>query len=163
MANRPCASALVCSVSSMPAASESRPTSSLADLAECMVEQGNPGAAETLQQRALALREKANPGGLPSAYSLAGLGKIARIRGDLTKAQEYYSQSLIIAENVNAPDRDRAKLFIIATASLMADFYRAMEHDGMRPAAALRAAQIQMWKTETVELSILLGCLSNPR
>jgi CHAT domain-containing protein/Tfp pilus assembly protein PilF len=34
----------------------------------------------------------------------------------------------------------------IATASLMANFYRAMEHDGMRPAAALRAAQIQMWK-----------------
>jgi hypothetical protein len=44
----------------MPAASESRPASSLADLAECMVEQGNPGAAEPLQQRALALREKAN-------------------------------------------------------------------------------------------------------
>jgi CHAT domain-containing protein/Tfp pilus assembly protein PilF len=34
----------------------------------------------------------------------------------------------------------------VATASLMADFYRAMERDGMRPAAALRAAQIQMWK-----------------
>jgi CHAT domain-containing protein/Tfp pilus assembly protein PilF len=36
----------------------------------------------------------------------------------------------------------------VATASLMADFYRAMERDGMRPAAALRAAQIQMWKQE---------------
>jgi CHAT domain-containing protein len=34
----------------------------------------------------------------------------------------------------------------VATASLMADFYRAMERDGMRPAAALRVAQIQMWK-----------------
>ena len=33
-----------------------------------------------------------------------------------------------------------------ATAQLMAHFYRAMERDGMRPAAALRAAQIQMWK-----------------
>jgi hypothetical protein len=28
----------------------------------------------------------------------------------------------------------------------MADFYKAMEHDGMRPAAALRTAQIQMWR-----------------
>src|SRR5262249_41842045 len=34
----------------------------------------------------------------------------------------------------------------IATATLMARFYRAMEQDRMRPAAALRAAQIQMWK-----------------
>lgn len=34
----------------------------------------------------------------------------------------------------------------VATASLMADFYKAMERDGMRPAAALRIAQIHMWK-----------------
>jgi CHAT domain-containing protein len=34
----------------------------------------------------------------------------------------------------------------MATASLMTDFYKAMEHDGMRPAAALRTAQIQMWR-----------------
>ncbi|MBZ5506028.1 MAG: CHAT domain-containing protein [Acidobacteriia bacterium] len=34
----------------------------------------------------------------------------------------------------------------VATASLMADFYRAMERDGMRPAAALRVAQIHMWR-----------------
>jgi CHAT domain-containing protein len=34
----------------------------------------------------------------------------------------------------------------MATASLMAEFYRAMEKDGMRPAGALRVAQIKMWK-----------------
>jgi CHAT domain-containing protein/tetratricopeptide (TPR) repeat protein len=33
-----------------------------------------------------------------------------------------------------------------ATASLMAEFYRAMEKDGMAPAAALRSAQIKMWR-----------------
>ena len=34
----------------------------------------------------------------------------------------------------------------IATARLMAQFYRGMEQEHMRPAAALRAAQIKMWK-----------------
>lgn len=34
----------------------------------------------------------------------------------------------------------------VATAELMKRFYRAMEKDGMRPAAALRQAQIAMWK-----------------
>jgi CHAT domain-containing protein/Tfp pilus assembly protein PilF len=34
----------------------------------------------------------------------------------------------------------------IATADLMKHFYRALEGDGMAPAAALRTAQIQMWK-----------------
>jgi CHAT domain-containing protein/Tfp pilus assembly protein PilF len=38
------------------------------------------------------------------------------------------------------------KVSDVATARLMADFYRAMEHDGLRPAAALRSAQVQMWK-----------------
>lgn len=33
-----------------------------------------------------------------------------------------------------------------ATSELMARFYKAMERDGIRPAAALRAAQIQMWR-----------------
>jgi CHAT domain-containing protein len=28
----------------------------------------------------------------------------------------------------------------------MAGFYKAMERDGMTPAAALRAAQLEMWK-----------------
>jgi CHAT domain-containing protein len=35
-----------------------------------------------------------------------------------------------------------------ATANLMKLFYRRMLKDGLRPAAALRAAQIDMWKTE---------------
>jgi CHAT domain-containing protein len=35
-----------------------------------------------------------------------------------------------------------------ATANLMKLFYRRMMKDGLRPAAALRAAQIAMWKTE---------------
>jgi CHAT domain-containing protein len=38
------------------------------------------------------------------------------------------------------------KIDDLATAELMAEFYRAMEQKGMRPAAALRAAQIHMWK-----------------
>jgi CHAT domain-containing protein len=29
---------------------------------------------------------------------------------------------------------------------MMADFYKAMEEDGLKPAAALRVAQIRMWK-----------------
>jgi CHAT domain-containing protein/Tfp pilus assembly protein PilF len=33
-----------------------------------------------------------------------------------------------------------------ATSILMADFYRLMQRDGLRPAAALRIAQIRMWK-----------------
>ncbi len=36
-----------------------------------------------------------------------------------------------------------------ATSELMEHFYRAMEQQHMRPAAALRAAQIQMWKQNT--------------
>jgi CHAT domain-containing protein len=38
------------------------------------------------------------------------------------------------------------KVSDVATAQLMAEFYRAMEKDGMTPAAALRAAQIKMWQ-----------------
>jgi CHAT domain-containing protein/Tfp pilus assembly protein PilF len=34
----------------------------------------------------------------------------------------------------------------MGTAQLMGEFYKAMERDGMRPAAALRQAQIGMWK-----------------
>ncbi|HEY5028615.1 MAG TPA: CHAT domain-containing protein, partial [Candidatus Angelobacter sp.] len=33
-----------------------------------------------------------------------------------------------------------------ATSKLMAQFYKAMEHDGMRPAQALRQAQLALWK-----------------
>jgi CHAT domain-containing protein len=35
-----------------------------------------------------------------------------------------------------------------ATAILMADFYKALEKDGLSPAAALRAAQVKMAKQE---------------
>jgi hypothetical protein len=35
-----------------------------------------------------------------------------------------------------------------ATAELMGRFYRAMEQDAMRPAAALRQAQIELWKQQ---------------
>jgi CHAT domain-containing protein len=35
-----------------------------------------------------------------------------------------------------------------ATASLMVGFYKGMLKNGMRPADALRAAQITMWKTK---------------
>jgi CHAT domain-containing protein len=34
----------------------------------------------------------------------------------------------------------------IATSDLMARFSKAMQRDKMRPSAALRAAQIQMWR-----------------
>jgi CHAT domain-containing protein len=35
-----------------------------------------------------------------------------------------------------------------ATAELMKQFYQGMVKDGLRPAAALRAAQVQMWKQQ---------------
>jgi len=38
-----------------------------------------------------------------------------------------------------------------ATAELMRRFYRAMLTDGLRPAAALRAAQVSMWKEKRWE------------
>jgi CHAT domain-containing protein len=41
------------------------------------------------------------------------------------------------------PARDRA------TAELMRRFYRGLFHDGLPPAAALRQAQIEMWKERT--------------
>jgi CHAT domain-containing protein len=56
----------------------------------------------------------------------------------LTRGFMYAGATRVVASLWNVSD--------IATASLMADFYKAMENDGMRPAAALRTAQIQMWK-----------------
>jgi CHAT domain-containing protein len=128
----------------------------LADLAEFMAEQENPAAAEILQKRALSIREKANPGGLPSAYSLAGLGKIARLRGDLAKAQEYYSQSLTIAENVDAPAHDRAK-FLIGFAAVrrqQRDFPKA--EDLYRKALKI----IEAKDPESIDRSTTLGDLA---
>lgn len=68
-----------------------------------------------------------------------GLGE--QINGEgligLTRGFMYAGATRVVASLWSVSD--------IATAGLMAEFYRAMEHDGMRPAAALRAAQIRMW------------------
>jgi CHAT domain-containing protein len=52
----------------------------------------------------------------------------------------YAGRTRVVASLGNASD--------MATAGLMADFYRAMDQDRMRPAAVLRAAQIRLWKTK---------------
>lgn len=69
-----------------------------------------------------------------------GLGEQVNGEGllGLTRGFMYAGATRVVASLWSVSD--------IATASLMANFYRAMEYDGMRPAAALRAAQIQMWK-----------------
>lgn len=69
-----------------------------------------------------------------------GLGEQVNGEGllGLTRGFMYAGATRVVASLWSVSD--------IATAGLMADFYRAMEHDGMRPAAALRAAQIEMWK-----------------
>ena len=69
-----------------------------------------------------------------------GLGK--EISGEgvigLTRGFMYAGASRVVASLWKVSD--------VATAQLMANFYRAMEKDGLAPAAALRAAQIAMWK-----------------
>ena len=69
-----------------------------------------------------------------------GLGE--EIRGEgligLTRGFMYAGASRVVASLWSVSD--------MATATLMADFYRAMEHEGMTPAAALRVAQIRMWR-----------------
>jgi CHAT domain-containing protein len=69
-----------------------------------------------------------------------GLGEQVNGEGliGLTRGFMYAGATRVVASLWSVSD--------IATASLMGDFYRAMESDGMRPAAALRAAQIRMWK-----------------
>ena len=69
-----------------------------------------------------------------------GLGEQVHGEGliGLTRGFMYAGATRVVASLWSVSD--------IATASLMADFYRAMERDGMRPAAALRAAQVRMWK-----------------
>ncbi|HEY6305461.1 MAG TPA: CHAT domain-containing tetratricopeptide repeat protein [Candidatus Angelobacter sp.] len=56
----------------------------------------------------------------------------------LTRGFMYAGASRVVASLWKVSDA--------ATARLMADFYKAMEHDGLRPAAALRSAQVRMWK-----------------
>jgi len=69
-----------------------------------------------------------------------GLGEQVDGEGliSLTRGFMYAGATRVVASLWNVSD--------MATASLMAEFYSAMEKDGMRPAAALRAAQIKMWK-----------------
>jgi CHAT domain-containing protein/Tfp pilus assembly protein PilF len=69
-----------------------------------------------------------------------GLGK--EIQGEglvgLTRGFMYAGASRVMASLWSVDD--------VATAELMGRFYKAMEKDGLRPAAALRKAQIEMWK-----------------
>jgi len=69
-----------------------------------------------------------------------GLGEQVNGEGllSLTRGFMYAGASRVVASLWNVSD--------IATARLMADFYKAMERDGIPPAAALRVAQIKMWK-----------------
>lgn len=68
------------------------------------------------------------------------LGKDIKGEGmiGLTRGFMYAGASRVVASLWKVSD--------VATATLMADFYRAMEKDGMPASAALRAAQINMWK-----------------
>ncbi len=56
----------------------------------------------------------------------------------LTRGFMYAGASRVVASLWNVSD--------VGTSELMARFYKAMEQDKLRPAAGLRAAQIQMWK-----------------
>jgi CHAT domain-containing protein/tetratricopeptide (TPR) repeat protein len=71
-----------------------------------------------------------------------GLGK--EISGEglvgLTRGFMYAGASRVMASLWKVSDA--------GTAALMGNFYRAMETDGLPPAAALRAAQIKMWQTK---------------
>ncbi|HEV2965151.1 MAG TPA: tetratricopeptide repeat protein [Candidatus Angelobacter sp.] len=68
------------------------------------------------------------------------LGKEVRGEGliGLTRGFMYAGAARVLASLWNVDD--------VATAELMARFYKAMEQDRMTPPAALRQAQIQMWK-----------------
>ncbi len=69
-----------------------------------------------------------------------GLGK--EIHGEglvgLTRGFMYAGAARVVASLWEVDD--------IAASELMGRFYQAMEKQGMRPAAALRQAQLQMWK-----------------
>src|SRR5262249_5378322 len=69
-----------------------------------------------------------------------GLGK--QISGEgligMTRGFMYAGASRVVASLWNVSD--------VATAQLMGEFYRAMQKDHQTPAAALRAAQLQMLK-----------------
>jgi CHAT domain-containing protein/tetratricopeptide (TPR) repeat protein len=56
----------------------------------------------------------------------------------LTRAFMYAGATRVVASLWNVDD--------VSTKQLMKSFYRAMEQKGMRPAAALRAAQVELWR-----------------
>ena len=68
------------------------------------------------------------------------LGKEAKGEGllGLTRGFMYAGAPRVVASLWQVPDK--------ATAELMRQFYKGMLADGLRPAAALRAAQVAMWK-----------------
>jgi CHAT domain-containing protein len=68
------------------------------------------------------------------------LGREVRGEGliGLTRAFMYAGAARVLASLWNVDD--------VATAELMSRFYKAVEQDGMSYPAALRQAQIQMWK-----------------
>lgn len=71
-----------------------------------------------------------------------GLGE--QIRGEgiigLTRGFMYAGAARVVVSLWNVDDR--------GTSELMSKFYRQMLQQGLPPAAALRAAQVEMWKTE---------------
>ena len=69
-----------------------------------------------------------------------GLGKEVHGEGliGLTRGFMYAGASRVVASLWNVDD--------IATSELMSEFYKAMLRDGRPPAAALRQAQLAMWK-----------------
>jgi CHAT domain-containing protein len=70
------------------------------------------------------------------------LGK--EIKGEglvgLTRGFMYAGSPRVVASLWRVPDR--------ATAELMKRFYKGMLEEGQRPAAALRAAQVSLWKEQ---------------
>lgn len=69
-----------------------------------------------------------------------GLGKEVSGEGlmGLTRGFMHAGATRVVASLWNVSD--------VATARLMEEFYKAMEKDGLPPAAALRTAQVKMWK-----------------
>jgi CHAT domain-containing protein len=71
-----------------------------------------------------------------------GLGKLTKGEGlvSLTRGFMYAGAARVVVSLWSVSDR--------ATAELMTKFYRKVLVEGLRPAAALRAAQVEMWKSE---------------
>ncbi|MBO0798395.1 MAG: CHAT domain-containing protein, partial [Blastocatellia bacterium] len=80
-----------------------------------------------------------------------GLGKDIRGEGlvGLTRGFMYAGAARVVASLWKVDDA--------STAELMKMFYREMLQEGMRPAAALRAAQIEMWKRPEWDLPYYWG------